>query len=209
MDDSLYAVLLSMLMYILYVLVPLIPSVLIYKVFPKTKVTLSGPLSHLTLKASGAFAAYVIIIILCYSPVQHSEDLIAGLAYPTWTVTASVTLLDSANHVVPHPEIMLGGLKVITTPELAKTSGNEVVLSVPGITDPMRSIAIILPDWGQTTINLQQLNKDKIKVDNFHKHLDIGEIEIAQIRLPSKAYAGNQGPIQLLADSIGPPKIRK
>ena len=51
--------LLSMFLYILFVLVPLIPACIIYRMFPDTKVSISGPFQNLTLNASGAFAAYI------------------------------------------------------------------------------------------------------------------------------------------------------
>jgi hypothetical protein len=191
MDESLFAVLLSIAMYILYVLLPLVPSVLIYRIFPDTKVSLTGPLAHLTLRASGAFAAYVVVVILCYFPVQRTEELIAGLAYPTWTVTGSVVLLDTANHPIPNQENMLKGLRAITKPELVETSGNQVILSIPGITDPKRSITIILPGFGQKTINMNQLDGEKIKQDEYHKRLDIGQIAINQNLISSTNYVGS------------------
>jgi len=49
--------------FILYFLIPLIPAVVIYKLFPKTEVTASGPLSGLNIKTKGAFAAYIIALI--------------------------------------------------------------------------------------------------------------------------------------------------
>jgi hypothetical protein len=44
--------------YLLAVLCPLIPAILIYRLFPETKVSVPGPLAGLTLRAGGAFAAY-------------------------------------------------------------------------------------------------------------------------------------------------------
>ena len=44
-----------------WVLLPLVPAVLIYLIFPRTQVGLAGPFSGLTIRASGAFAAYFIV----------------------------------------------------------------------------------------------------------------------------------------------------
>ncbi|MEY3107246.1 MAG: hypothetical protein RIT35_1424, partial [Pseudomonadota bacterium] len=63
MDANIAAVLLSCLLYSLYVLLPMIPSIVIYRLFPDTKVALSGPISNLTLKSTGAFSAYIVVVV--------------------------------------------------------------------------------------------------------------------------------------------------
>lgn len=60
-------------LYLLYVLLPLVPAILIFKIFPETKVTVSGPLQNLTLNATGAFAAYVVTVGLGFFLVQKTE----------------------------------------------------------------------------------------------------------------------------------------
>jgi hypothetical protein len=59
-------------LWILYVLLPLIPAVVIFKLFPDTKVTVSGPLQNLTVNATGAFAAYVVTVALGFVPVNNA-----------------------------------------------------------------------------------------------------------------------------------------
>jgi hypothetical protein len=207
-DNSFYAVLFSIGVYVLYVLVPLIPSILIYKIFPDTKVSISGPLSNLKLNASGAFAGYIVVVILGYSQIEKAQELTAGLAYPTWTVTCSVILQDSLDKPIPHSENMLNGLRVVTTPELVKTAGKNVTLSIPGIKDPMRTISLILPGFGQKNINLQQeLEKNEIKQDELHKQLDIGEVIITQLPKEPINYFSDPTATIVKIDSSGPPTI--
>ena len=76
MSQSTIAVLFSFALYALYVLLPVLPAVVIYRMFPKTRVAVSGPLSKLSFKASGAFAAYVVTVFLGYSLVNQSLQLI-------------------------------------------------------------------------------------------------------------------------------------
>lgn len=64
------AVIYSFCPYVLYVLLPLIPALLIFKLFPDTKVTVAGPLQNLTINATGAFAAYVVTVALGFFIVQ-------------------------------------------------------------------------------------------------------------------------------------------
>lgn len=74
--DSNPAVTYSFGLYVLYVLLPLIPAILIFKLFPDTKVALSGPLQHFTLNTTGAFAAYVVTAALGFFLVKDVEQQI-------------------------------------------------------------------------------------------------------------------------------------
>jgi hypothetical protein len=74
LDDT---VLYSFGLYVLYVLLPIIPAVVIFLLFPDTKVWVSGPLQNLTIKTTGAFAAYVVTVSLGFFPVRYVETQIA------------------------------------------------------------------------------------------------------------------------------------
>jgi len=78
------AVLYSFLLYVLYVLLPLIPAILIFRLFPDTKVSVTGPLQNLTLNATGAFAAYVVTAALGFFLVRNVAAQIQ------WTRTYAV-----------------------------------------------------------------------------------------------------------------------
>lgn len=67
----------SFLLYVLYVVLPLVPAILIFRLFPETKVTVSGPLQNLTVNATGAFAAYVVTVALGFFLVKNVEAQIA------------------------------------------------------------------------------------------------------------------------------------
>jgi hypothetical protein len=68
-------------LYILYVLLPLVPAVLIFRLFPDSKVTVSGPLQNLTLNATGAFAAYVVTVALGFFLVKNVVTQISVSRY--------------------------------------------------------------------------------------------------------------------------------
>jgi hypothetical protein len=48
----------------LWVLLPLIPAVLIYRLFPDTPIGISGILQGLKINAGGAFAGYLIVLLV-------------------------------------------------------------------------------------------------------------------------------------------------
>lgn len=66
----------SFYLYVLYVLLPLVPAVLVFKMFPNTKVFVRGPVQNLTINATGAFGAYIVTVALGYFLVQDIENVI-------------------------------------------------------------------------------------------------------------------------------------
>ena len=63
----------SFLLYTLYICLPLIPAIVIFRLFPDTKVAVSGPLQNFTVNATGAFAAYVVTAALGFFVVEYIE----------------------------------------------------------------------------------------------------------------------------------------
>lgn len=77
------AVVYSFCLYLLYVLLPLIPAILIFRLFPETKVAVSGPLQNLTVKTTGAFAAYVVTTLLGFFLVRQVQaQIVSSRHYP-------------------------------------------------------------------------------------------------------------------------------
>ena len=48
----------------LVVLLPLLPAILIFLMFPKTEMVAQGPLQGLSIRAGGAFGAYLIVLLV-------------------------------------------------------------------------------------------------------------------------------------------------
>lgn len=83
----------SILLLALWVLLPLVPSTIIYKVFPDTQVAASGPLAALTIRASGAFAAYLIILLVSIFPVRTVQGTIDANSNGYWRVSMPIQVL--------------------------------------------------------------------------------------------------------------------
>jgi hypothetical protein len=60
-------------LYVLFVLLPLVPAVLIFWLFPDGKVSVTGPFQGLTVNATGAFAAYIIVGLLGFFIIRQIE----------------------------------------------------------------------------------------------------------------------------------------
>src|SRR5271168_1316822 len=98
------------LFYFLWICVPMIPAVLIYALFPKSPIGVTGPLGALTISATGAFAAYIIVFGLAFSIVSKSEETLTSMLSPTWTESAKVKLVNQSGS--PASEQWLQGLMV-------------------------------------------------------------------------------------------------
>ena len=132
-DMGVVAVLLSMLLLVLYVILPLVPAIAIYKIFPDTKVSVSGPLRDLTVKAGGAFAAYIVVFVLGIILLKHIQGLISGLVHQTTEVTAKVVLVDEHHRLIEERYLddLFDQMQVKIIPELDVHNKNEVKVSVP------------------------------------------------------------------------------
>src|SRR5260370_5320102 len=81
--------------HIIWVLLPLAPAVLIYWLFPNTPVTLSGPLSGLTVRTGAAFGAYLVVLLLTYGQLRTIHQSISMLEAHVWHLRCTGQLVDS------------------------------------------------------------------------------------------------------------------
>lgn len=174
MDANIAAVLLSCLLYSLYVLLPMIPAIVIYRLFPDTRVALSGPLANLTLKSTGAFAAYVVTVFLGFFLINNTHTIIAGMVHPMWTIKATLELHDADGKKLDNQE-PLKFLTVSLTPDVRVKEGEYIKLRVPstGVNAPEYLITFDIPSFGKQTIDTSRLNGKDIHIDNFERVLSI------------------------------------
>ena len=78
---------------------PLLPAILIYRLFPNTQVAASGPLAGLTVKASGAFAAYLVVFVFIFPLVSTTGDAIGSGVRPFWEITGEIKLVDQDQEI--------------------------------------------------------------------------------------------------------------
>lgn len=202
MDKGLLSVILSFVLYLLYVLLPMIPAILIYRLFPDTKVSLKGPLSKLTMKSTGAFAAYIITVILGFFLVKNTLNIITSMAQPkkpTWTVKARVELRDTENNKIDNPQL-LKFLVVSIRPEIKTITDDFVQLKLPREQEywPHNYITFEIPKFGRKTIDISKLSTDDIECDRVHKILQIqNPIMIRADKEGTRPYtpSGNLEPI--------------
>jgi hypothetical protein len=159
MDYQLLAVVLSIGVWVLYLLVPILPAVIFYKWFPDTKVAATGPLSGLTVKMSGAFAAYVITVFLGYYPMRETHAFIGSMLHPTWTIRAKVQLRDQNNKPISSSAATLQALSIYVNPDMKEVTNDNVVIKLPDSSHngPTHAIRFVVPKFGEANLDLGDL----------------------------------------------------
>jgi hypothetical protein len=122
-------VFLNIIIYIAYVMIPIIPAILIYRMFPKSSSEVDGMLSGLKIKAGGAFAAYVITVLLGYFIIKNNIDLVNQMADSVWTISSRVEFIDKGGVKQDIRESELQErLKISTAPKNIEFNGNYITI---------------------------------------------------------------------------------
>ncbi len=163
----------------LWVVLPLIPSVLIYWLFPRSDVSIKGILvPGLTLKAGGAFAAYLTVLLVIKPWLAEAYNDIGGWLHPAWTITGAFRLIDK--HGAPaHPDYaFFQKICTRTQPEMNSFGDSAFTITVPQGERGLPKIFLVVPDYHVTVpVKLG-------KMDLIHKtaEIDGDAIEIQEPR---------------------------
>lgn len=153
-----------------WVTIPMIPAILIYKLFPDTHVAAEGPLASLTVKATGAFAGYLIVFASTFFVAEKGIKIIGGFQKPYWTISGNV-ILDQAEDQLSNG--ILDKLEVSTKPAPYLIANNRIKLQVPE-GDDMPFIQLVIPKYGTAIVDLND-KSTKIEKDEFRKEIRIGD----------------------------------
>jgi hypothetical protein len=194
MDREVVAVLLSFALYGLYVLLPIIPATLIYRWFPNSAVTATGTLSNFKINSSGAFAAYIVTVLLGYFLISSTQEKIVQLesrVAPTWTLNGVIELRDQNGNTVTQTSL-LRQVDVSVKPEIFTSANGNIHLKLPGTESgswPQLLVSLNVLGFGSETINLTMLDHYEVKVDNTNKVISfLKPIVVKTINEPGQGY---------------------
>jgi len=160
-------------LHVTWVLLPLIPAILIYWLFPSTAVAVSGPLSGLTVKAGGAFGAYLIVFAASYPLVQGHQATIGGFQRPFWTINGKIVMIDKDGAPV-QSNLLWDKVEMKTRPQLFAVQSNYLRVSIPEEGDDLPLLILHIPNVGEGTIDLRDLkSKSDVIVDQYHKTIQL------------------------------------
>jgi hypothetical protein len=160
-------------LYLLWICGPLVPAVLIYRLFPETQVTATGPLSGLTVRATGAFAAYAVTFLMTYPLAVKIYSAFGSQLKPVWSLKAEVIASDEAGNPITYANFY-DGMTISFTPDFQVIADRSVELQVP-LDSEGRSwpkITFQIPNYGGVTIDPMDY-RDTMEIDRFNKEIEI------------------------------------
>jgi hypothetical protein len=195
-------VLYTFILYFLFITLPLIPSILIYKIFPDTKMGSSGILGNLKFNATGAFAGYIVVSVLSFFIVQYAQGVIRDHAYQTWEVSTNVKFEDANGRPIHNTRMAeLTDINVLPSAFLVKNSQKVKFL----VTGKGRNIILTFGYPGDFDGQTFDLSKDEpgVTVNEEKRTIDLGSVVLKQV---SKGFSDSTA-IPAPAAMSGPPII--
>lgn len=166
--------------YLLWVCVPILPATVIYALFPKNPIGVHGPLGNLTISATGAFAAYVIVFVLAYPIINKQLDVVGGMSRPIWGVEAKVKLIEQDG--TPADQAWLGGLQVNVRPDVYTTANQFVTVYIHQEGNKFPKIILSIPKFGSEVVDISDDSNIK-SVDISKKLVILKDIEIHRMQV--------------------------
>jgi hypothetical protein len=162
-------------LYFVWVLVPLVPAILIYKLFPSTPLTVTGPFAGFKVNAGGAFAGYLLIFAGTYLPIiPPTRDIIAGWQREFWILKGDIKLVHEDNSDIPYSQQLFSQLRVVK-PLPNKFDGSQATLKIEEEEGGgLPTVVIELPQFDDTNLPLRSMS-DKITVDRFNRIITLKE----------------------------------
>jgi membrane protein implicated in regulation of membrane protease activity len=158
--------------HLLWILAPLIPAVLIYWLFPSTTIAVNGPLAALSVKATGAFAGYLVVFAATYPLANRAEETVGSFQRPYWTINARIQLQEKDKKDIVAPALF-DTLIVQTKPEPFYTAENYVHLLVPE-GQGLPYIIFQIPNFGRRGFDLKEAT-ERLSIDEYNKTITVND----------------------------------
>lgn len=184
--DNMVIFALYLLLLVTWVLLPLIPAWITYRITPHQSLGLRGPLSGLTLSASGAFAAYLVVLLISNGIFNRGADILGSLARPAWTLVADLVVKDREGKTqqVPPGQSLVN---VTFVPNIHNVFADRVQLRLPGNMSEWPHVLFDIPQYGGSRPLAFQEMTDRMKIDTFNKTIYLREPIVIQ-QAPAEGF---------------------
>lgn len=158
-----------------WVLLPLVPAVLIYLIFPRTETSLAGPFKGLTIRSSGAFAAYFLVLIATFPLLSRQNNNLETLLRPSWVISGHIRLIDENGRPLEFSNRGNSPFRVDLDPKLVQPVGRTgFKVTVPEIAHRVPSLVITYPGFASYLLDPDSPEGgDTVKIDRNGKTIDI------------------------------------
>lgn len=182
------AIIASLVLYLIWLTIPAVIAIKIFKLFPNTTVSASGPLQGLTVNVTGAFGAFVITTLLGYPVIKTIDARIeSALVEPLARTSTRITFLDPEGRRIEPTSMNPSELQAITLPVNVEIADFPTIIVTIGLHDHRyQSIRLDYPGFASETVRVQDLlDKKQIKIDPWTRKVDLGERFLKQVPPPT------------------------
>jgi hypothetical protein len=178
---------------VFWVLLPLIPAVLIYRLFPDTSVAISGPLAGLTVRATGAFAGYLIVLAIIHSWTTYAYDFVGGSLHPAWTIQGRLNIVSKDGTPIRElPGDFFQKICLRTDPNIYTFEYPTFTITVPETPNGIPKIYLETAYGRSVPLELDDI--DAASMNKFKKSMRI--VKVLEIKQPSLNDSVADNPIR-------------
>jgi hypothetical protein len=158
-----------------WVLLPLIPAIVIYLMFPDTRTTIGGPFSGLSVKSSGAFAAYFIVLLATFPLLNMQNRNFNTVLRPSWVITGTIQVQDEEGREIDYDRQVGSPLRVTLNPDpLILEDRKTFRVTVPEIDGRIPAIEVGYFGFGTKGINVARPAEGlNVEVDEGKHQIEI------------------------------------
>jgi hypothetical protein len=163
-------------------LLPIVPAILTYKITPGQVLSLGGPFQGMTMNATGAFAAYLIVFFaLLYNQWWVGRAIIEeSFAETAWVIRGTPKFVGADGGAVPAPDLTHTEVR-LSPPLRQRVDDTGVEITVPMKLSNKPLIYLHVPNWGGGRIILGKGAKE----DALSRSIELTEaIEFRQQPAP-------------------------
>lgn len=155
----------------LWTILPLLPAWITYRITPDQNLGLKGPFQGMTLKATGAFVAYLVVASLLSIFAWPIGNLLIGkeASDSMWKITGRATIFDSEGKLATQlPDLRTAYLRVLPDQNVIDT---DLSINVPFPRDGKPTVYVEVPNWGGAKISLN--DTESYKVDSLSRKITL------------------------------------
>jgi hypothetical protein len=183
-------------LYLTILLVPIVPTVLIYWLFPGNHAFVSGPLAGFSIKAGGAFGAYIIVLLgtavwlvpKMENRMNRFEERADRAAGDLWRLKGDVVLKNSDGTDISRGIDFLNKLRVLS-PSTYKYDSYGATIVFERVAGDLPTITVELPGFDVLNLDLRSWPVSKMDIDSVKRVIKAKE-PIVLRRLSSGGTTG-------------------
>lgn len=160
---------------IIAILLPIIPARIAYRLSPDKPISAEGVLSGITVKAGGAFGAYLVILVVLLPFLHLLAQTVSSYLKPAWTVTVPITIQDKTGNPISLRAQAFQNVEVTLAPKMNSGGNEHIQFSVVGDKKNWpHTVWVKIPPNYVGSFNLRE-NK-YIEMDSINKTVILSEI---------------------------------